>query len=317
MVREGEDVQKKGWFSKSKSSTPPNASASRPPSATSVGQTLSSKDLAEDDGDLPPREEDTPMTSTSSATSPPTPRTDKQLDDATGDAAELPARAGFDLAAMRAVVDGLEQGKGPRHDLTRPTRPELPPPPPSSAMSAQRPQSTPPLITKSADVTPTTSAAYNPTRTAVSELRSASAEPRSFRDMDDALLPSGSEEDARLPSSSSSLSDFPSRSRPPGDLALSPPGVYDGSASWTPVSADKEEAYGGGFGTPFGNPFHPTPFTAVGQTGSAPSNVANPAAAVPVVERDPWSFQTYSGDVSNSTGAKKPPSVFATNPWES
>ena len=314
MVREGEDVQKKGWFSKSKSSTPPNASASRPPSATSVGQTLSSKDHAEDDGDLPPREEATPMTSTSTATSPPTPRTDKQLDDATGDAAELPARAGFDLAAMRAVVDGLEQGKGSRHDLTRPTRPETLPPPPSSAMSAQRPQSTSRLITKSPDLTPTSSAAHNPTRTAVSELRSASAEPRSFRDMDDALLPSGSEEDDRLPSSSPSPSDFPSRSRPTGDLALSPPGVYDG-ASWTPVSADKE-AYGGGFGTPFGNPFHPTPFTAVGQTGSAPSNVSNPAA-VPGVERDPWSFQTYSGDVSNSTGAKKPSSVFATNPWES
>jgi hypothetical protein len=305
VVREGEDVQKKGWFSKNKPAAP-NASASRPPSATSVGRRP--KDQAENDESLPPREEKTPMTST--ATSPSTPRTDKQLDDAIGDAAELPARAGFDLAAMRAIVDGIEQGKGSRHDLTRPTRPEISPPPPSSVMSAKRPQSMSPPITKSPDLTPTTeqrSAMPNPTRSAVSELRSASAEPRS---LDDALLPSGSEEDARLPSSSPSLS----QPRPTGDLGLSF-GGYDG-APWTPVSADKE-AYGGGgsgsgFGTPFGNPFHPTPFTAVGQT---PSNVSK--VAVPGVDRDPWSLQTYSGDVSNSTGAKKPSSVFATNPWES
>jgi hypothetical protein len=297
VVREGEDVEKKGWFSKSKPAGP-NASASRPPSATSVGRRP--KDQAENDESLPPREEKTPM---SSATSPSSPRTDKQLEDATGDAAELPARAGFDLAAMRAVVDGIEQGKGSRHDLTRPTRPEIPPP---SIMSAKRPQSTSPPLTKSPDLTPTTaqrSATPNPTRTAVSELRSASAEPRSFRDIDDALLPSGSEEDDRLPSTSSSL-------RPTGDLALSF-GGYDG-APWTPVAPDKDGGSGSGFGTPFGNPFHPTPFAVVAQT---PSNVSK--VAVPAVERDPWSLQTYSGGVSNSTGAKKPSSAFATNPWES
>ncbi|KAF8274342.1 hypothetical protein EI94DRAFT_1562200 [Lactarius quietus] len=105
VVREGEDVQKKGWFSKTKPSAP-NASASRPPSANSVGQTLRAKNHADDDGGLPPREEKTPMTST--ATSPPTPRTDKQQDDTTDDAAELPARAGFDLAAMRTVLEGIE-----------------------------------------------------------------------------------------------------------------------------------------------------------------------------------------------------------------
>jgi hypothetical protein len=205
---------------------------------------------------------------------------------------------------MRAVVDGIEQGKGSRHDLTRPTRPEIPPP---SIMSAKRPQSTSPPLTKSPDLTPTTaqrSATPNPTRTAVSELRSASAEPRSFRDIDDALLPSGSEEDDRLPSTSSSL-------RPTGDLALSF-GGYDG-APWTPVAPDKDGGgSGSGFGTPFGNPFHPTPFAVVAQT---PSNVSK--VAVPAVERDPWSLQTYSGGVSNSTGAKKPSSAFATNPWES
>lgn len=302
VVREGEDVEKKGWFSKNKPAAP-NASASRPPSATSVGRRP--KDQAENDGGLPPREEKTPMTS--SATSPSTPRTDKQLDDATGDAAELPARAGFDLTAMRAVVDGIQQGKGSRHDLTRPTRPEIPPPPPPSIMSAERPQSKPPPLTKFPDLTPTTaqrSASPNPTRIAVSELRSASAEPRSFRDIDDALLPSGSEEDDRLPSTSPSL-------RPTGDLALSF-GGYDG-APWTPVAPDKDGGGGGsGFGTPFGNPFHPTPFTAVAQT---PSNVSK--VAVPAIERDPWSLQTYSGGVSNTTGAKKPSSVFAANPWES
>jgi len=248
---------------------------------------------------------------TPTATSPPpTPRTDKQQDDATGNLAELPARAGFDLAAMRAVIDGIEQGKASRHDLTRPTRPEIspPPPPPPSAMSAVRPQSPP--VTKSPDLTPTIeqlSATHNPTTTAVT-----SADPRSSRDIHDAL-PSESEEDATSPSSSPSLSVFPSRycSHPTGDSALSPAG-YDG-VSWTPVSPDKD-VYGGDFGTPFGNPFHPTPFTAVGQTGSSPSNVSNASPASPAVERDPWSPQTFS---SNSTGAKKPASVFAANPWES
>lgn len=230
---------------------------------------------------------------TSTATSPSTPRTDKQLDNANGDAAELPACAGFDLAAMRAVVDGIEQGKG--------SRPEIQPPPPSSVISAKRPQSASLPITKSPDLTQR-SVTPNPT---VSEVRPASAKPS----LDDALLPSGSEEDERLPSSSPpTLSEFTFRSRPSGDLALSP-GAYDGGASWTPVSADKE-----GFGsTPFGNPFHSTPFAVVGQTGGpTPSNVSIPA--VPGVERDPWS---YSGDVSNNMGAKKPSSVFATNPWES
>ncbi|KAI9444567.1 hypothetical protein H4582DRAFT_2108463 [Lactarius indigo] len=282
VVREGEEVQKKGWFSKSKPSSP-HPSASRPPSAASVGQTLKSIHHAEDDGGLPPREGKIPMTPTATSP-PPTPRTDKQQGDATGDLAELPAHAGFDLAAMRAVVDGIEQGK--------PT------------MSAERPQPTSTPATKSPNLTPTIeqfSAMHNPTTTAVSDLTS--DEPRSFRDIHDALS-SESEEDATSPSSSPSLSVFPSSSRPTGESALSPLG-YDG-VSWTPVSADKE-VYGGGFGTPFGNPFHPTPYAAAGQAGS-PSNVSNPS--------DPWSRspQTYS---SNSTGAKKPSSVFAANPWES
>ncbi|KAI9453557.1 hypothetical protein BJY52DRAFT_835032 [Lactarius psammicola] len=253
---------------------------------------------------------------TPTATSPPpTPRTDKQQDDATGDLAELPARAGFDLAAMRAVVNGIEQGKANRHDLTRPTRPEISPPPPPSAMSAiwPRPRSTsPPPVTKFPDITPTIehlSAMHNPTTTAVT---STSADPMSFRGIHDALP---SEEDATSPSSSPSLSISPSRPRsdPTGDSALLSAG-YDG-VSWTPVSPDKE-VYGGGFGTPFGNPFHPTPtpFTAMDQTRSSPSNVSNASLASPVVERDPWSSQTYS---SNSTGAKKASSVFAVNPWES
>ena len=141
-------------------------------------------------------------------------------------------------------------------------------------------------------------------RTAVSELRSASAEPRSFRGINDVLLPSGSKEDIRLSSSSTS----PCLT---GDLALSF-GGYDG-VPWMPVSMDKD-AYGssGSFGTPFGNPFHPTPFTAVGQT---PSNILK--VVVPGVEQDPWSLQMYSGEVSNNMGAKKLLSVFATNPWES
>ena len=241
------------------------------------------------------------------ATSPSTPRIDKQQDDATGDAAELPARAGFDLAAMRAVIDGIEQGKG-RHDLMRATRAEFAPPPPPGDMSAEPPQSTSLRITKSPDLTPTIeqqdSARHNPTRTAVSE--STFAEPKSSRDIHDARSPE-SEEDASSsgPSGSPSLSDFPSRSHPTGNSVLS----YDGVPWRAPVSTDKD-AYGGGFGTPFGNPFHPTQFTAVGPTGSSPSNVSNPSP-------DAWPFQTYSGDVTNGTGAKKPSSVFAVNPWES
>ncbi|KAH8981454.1 hypothetical protein EDB86DRAFT_431573 [Lactarius hatsudake] len=290
VVREGEEVQKKGWFSKSKPSSP-LPTASRPPSAASVGQTLKSKHHAGDDVGLPPREGKTTPTAT---LSPPTPRTDKQQADATGDLAELPAHAGFDLAAMRAVVDGIEQGKASRHA----SQLEIPPPPLPPVMSAERPS---PPATKSQGLTPTIeqlSPTHDPTTTAVSELTS--DEPRSFRGIHDALPLSESEEDATPPLGSPSLS----LSRPTGDLALSSAG-YDG-VSWTPVSADKE-AYGGGFGTPFGNLFHPTPFAAVGQTGS-PSNVSNAS--------DPWSRspQTYS---SNSTGAKKPSSVFAANPWES
>lgn len=304
VVREGEDIEKKGWFSKSKPSAP-KASASRPPLTTSVGKTLQPKHQTDDDGGLPPREKKAPMTPTATSP-PPTPRTEKQQDDATGDVAELPARAGFDLSAMRAVIDGIEQGKGSRRDLTRLTRPEIPPLPPPSAMSAERPQSTSSQITQYPTLTPSIvqlSATHNPTTSAVSELTSASAEPRYVRDIYDAL-PSESEEDATSQSSSPSLSVFPSRARHTG---------YD-SVSWTPVSTDKDvyggSGGGGGF-APFGNPFRPTPFAAVGQTGSSPSNASS---ASPVVERDPWSFPS---DVSNGTGAKKASSVFAANPWES
>ena len=287
--------------------------ASRPPSATSVGQTLKSKQHAEDDGALPPREDKTPMTPP--ATSPSSPKTDKQQDDAIGDTAEIPARAGFDLAAMRAVIDGIEQGKEGRHDLTRPTRIEISPPPPPSAISAERPQYTYPPMTKSPNITPTIeqfSSTQSPTASAVSELTPASASPRSLRDIHDALPSESEEDDARSPgpSSSPSLSGFPSRSHPTGDSAFSFTG-YDGGLGSTPEFTD-EDAYGGsgGVGTRFGNPFHPTQFPAVGPTGSSPSNVANASLAVP----DGWSFQTYSGDVS---GAKKPSSVFAANPWDS
>jgi hypothetical protein len=282
VVREGEEIRKKGWFSKSKPSAP-NASASRSPSASTVGQILKPKHPAVEDGGLPPREEKTPMTPT--ATSPSTPRTDN---DATGDAAELPARAGFDLAAMRAVVDGIEGG---RH-----SQPEISPPPPPLVTSAESPQSPSPPVTKSPDLTPTIEQLSAATRTAVNDVES-------FRNIHDAL-PSESEEDARSPgpSSSPSLSDFPSRFHPTGNSPLSFAG-YDGVPWRTP---DKD-AYGGGLGAPFGNSFHPT---AVGPTGSPPSHVSNASLAAP----DTW----FSGDMSNSMGAKKSSSsVFAANPWDS
>src|SRR6266404_7699131 len=295
VVREGEEIQKKGWFSKNKPSSP-NVSITPPPSANSLGQTQKPKDQAnDDDSGLPQREEKIPKTT------PSTPGMDKQQDDLV----ELPERAGFNLAAMREVLDGIKNDEGSRHDLVKPTRLDISPSPPTSIMLAERPQSaSPPSITKSPVITPTVeqkfSATLNPTTPAVSELTSTSPEPSSLRDIYE-TPPSEREENLASPSSS----------RLTGGSTFSVTGYDGGSVPWASSSTDKE-VYGG---TPFGNPFHPTAFTAVAQTGSAPSNASIAASAV---EHDPWSSQTYSksSDVSKGAGAKQA-SSFVANPWES
>ncbi|KAI0297558.1 hypothetical protein B0F90DRAFT_1738079 [Multifurca ochricompacta] len=301
VVQEGEEVPRKGWFSKSKPSAP-NGSTSRPPSATSFGQAQKPKvqaGEAKDDGDLPPREVKTPTVSTPSSPQPATGQ-EQRPNDSTGDSAgELPTHAGFNLAAMKAVIEDIT--------VSGPPLSEIPHPHP-----AERPQSTTPPAVNTPDLRPISmrsSGAHNPTMDGLTDDMSAPAKSVDVRDTSPFASEDGEEDLTGRLSSSRSPSTYHSRTAAGPTLSF----AGDDGTPRTPVVADRDMI--GGFGTSFGNPFRSTTFAAVGSTGSS-SNASNASIVASITDRDPWSFQTYSGDVSDGRNAKKPP-LFAVNPWES
>jgi hypothetical protein len=292
-VREGEQAPKKGWFSRNKSQTPnPSISTSHSPSP--AGQTQKLEQQSTDDSDLPPREAIAPDPPTST---PHTSGTGHQPSDVVDDvASELPSRAGFDLAAMRAVIEGIEGGTQKQQDVNGI---EIAPPPPHRDTATTPPQSPSPPIANSPGPISARAAALGDMR-----------EDRPFRS-EDAAEDANEDDTSRT---SSPASTFTSHSRSMATPTVSFNG--DGGASWTPPVPDKD-IFGsfGSFGGPVGNPFRSTQFAAMGSTVS-PSNVPNASLAASAPEREPWSFQTFSGDVSANASVKKS-SVFAANPWES
>ncbi|KAI0253223.1 hypothetical protein BJV78DRAFT_1302757 [Lactifluus subvellereus] len=319
VVREGEEVPKKDWFSRSKPSTP-DPQTSRPPFLTPE-QSQKSKHQAGDDDDLPPREIRTPE---ASALPLPTSGPEQGPIGIDGDVvSELPARAGFDLAAMRAVIEGIDDGKESQRDDRGSSQPEILLRHQLPATSAERPQFTSPPVV-SPELTPTSahpSGVHSPAVDGFGGFTSASAKALSLNDIRDAPLLDSEDDrndhvaedmDGELTSHPSLLSTLPSHSlAAAGSLSF----TGDDGMMWSPVVPDKDVL--GGFGTPFGNPFRPTSFAAVGSAAS-PSTVSNTNLATSIGDGDPWSFRARPSDVSpNTNSTAKKPSVFAANPWES
>lgn len=317
VIREGEEVPKKGWFSGNKQGAPNGSAATPyPPSITSVGQTQKpDQQQAGGDGDLPPREVDTPEAST------PTTHVQKP-NDVADDIAQLPPRAGFDLAAMRAVVEDIEESSENQPDVSGLARLEIAPPLPPQGIISKNPLSASSPVISSPELTPISeypSGKHIPATSYSSDIRSTSTRSPPLDDTRD-TQPFGFEDatgDAdeahRLSSPSSSTPPLP-HSRLAADST--PSFKSDYKASWMPAVPEKDIF--GGFGTSIGNSFHSTPFAAEGSTAmtALPPNTSNASPAVSIADRDPWSFPSYSGDVSASTSAKKLSMSAAANPWE-
>ncbi|KAH9953368.1 hypothetical protein BC827DRAFT_1262447 [Russula dissimulans] len=291
VVREGEEVAKKGWFSRSKSQ-PSSTSTQRPPSVPSVGKTQQPGQQVGDSVDLPPREANASKASTT------TPNTSQQSNDVADDiAAELPPRAGFDLAAMRADVSGLAPL-------------EVPPPLPLHATVTTEPQFTSPLITNSSEISPTSAHPRIPARDDRSELTPTSAKLPSLSD----IRRPGSEpsDDAKEDDADEDFSPY-TLSVSPNSRARITPTPSMNEASWAPEVPENDFF---SFGAPVGNPFRSTSFVPIGPTTALSANKSTASLAPSITDRDPWSLPNYSGDGPASAGVKKT-SVFAANPWES
>jgi hypothetical protein len=318
-VREGEEVPKKGWFSRNKQRPPGESMSTSTPHSTSitpVGQTQKPDQQAGDDGDLPPREVNASEAPTST---PHAPGTVQQPNDVADDiASELPPRAGFDLAAMRAVIDDIEGDRENRRTVNGFARLETPPPlPPQGTVKKTS------FITSSPERTPISEYSpgmHTPATSVSHDFKFTSTRPLSLNDTRDARgfgshNATGDADEEDSTSSIPSSSTFTPHSRVAPNSTLSFKGDY--KASWIPGVSEKDAF--GGYGTPVGNPFHSTPFAAVDSTAvtALSPKTSNASPAVPIADRDLWSsLPSYSGDVSASASVKKP-SIFAANPWES
>jgi len=304
-VREGEEVPNKGWFSKSKAQLP-STSTQRPPTVPSVGQTQKLGEQGDDDVDLPPRGANASEASTSTLN---TSGTGEQSNDVADDIApELPSHAGFDLAAMRAVVEDINDNQQIQHDMGGLAPLAVPPPLPSHATATTEPQSNSSLITNSSDISPISAHPHIPTGDDDRELTPTSANlpslsnpwPRGFEpsneDADEDLLP----HPLSLSPSSHATTPTPSTNG-------------DGEASWAPEVPEKDFF---GFGTQVANPFRSTSLVPMGPTTALPANTSTASLTASIADRDPWSFPNYSGDRPASANIKKT-SVFAANPWDS
>jgi len=294
VVREGEEVQKKGWFSRSRPRSPNESTpTSYPPSVSSVGrQTQKPEQQPRDDGDLPPREANAPEATTSTLDPSGTRREPSDVADDVS--SELPACAGFDLAALRAVIDDIEGGSRNQQDVSGIERAEFAPPlRPQDTATTQLEATSPPVVSPEPSTARTLSLG-----------NIGAAQPLTS---EDAVEDANEGYASRTPSPATFSTRFPAMPAAP-TLSFR----ADDGESWAPAVPDKDIL--GSFAGSVGNPFRSTQFAASGSTAST-SNSSNASLAASPSERDPWPFQTYPGDVSANTSAKA--SMFAANPWES
>jgi hypothetical protein len=225
---------------------------------------------------------------------------------------------------MKAVIEDIEESNENQRDVSGLARLEIPPPPlpPPQGTIDKNPLSASSPVISSPEVTPISefpSGKHIPARSYSRDIRSTSTRSPSLDDTRDAQsfgfegAIGDADEYATLSSPSSSTPPL-RHSRLAADSMPSFKGDY--KASWMPAVAEKDIF--GGFGTSIGNSFHSTPFAAEGSTAmtALPPNTSNASPAVSIADRDPWSFPSYSGDVSASRSVKKLSVSAAANPWE-
>lgn len=294
-MREGEEQgKKKGWFARRRSTAPtagPNAS--RPPSVSSFPRHKRSpaadKTAAADDDDLPPREgSSTTPAPTTGTTTPATP------DDSGDIASEIPAHAGFDLAAMKAAIG--ESERNPRElampDVPRVAIPQVPP--------HDRAMSAPPLDQDSPEITPTAPTPRDYGHIAagssgnVNGLASTFSRSLSLNDMQ--RLSEDEEEEDEEEEGDDAVTSRHTAAHAAQGPTLSFAGT-DG-AVWTPAPPEEDALYTG-FGV-----------AGRGGLGAFGSPHAFGAAPEPESERaDPWS--------SFAAGDAKKLATYTSNPWDS
>lgn len=271
-----------------------STSTQHAPSVASAGK---SEQQGEDDDDLPPREVNEPEASTST---PHASGTEQQPDDVADNIrSELPAHAGFDLAAMKAAIEDIGEGKQDQLEIPLQATSQPIPDSPELTPTSEHPS----RMNNSAPVSDPTSASDR--LLSVGNNNTHDAWPFESEE-------AAEEADEDFTSRSPALSTFVPHSRAAPGPTLSFDG--DDGASWTPAVLDKDVF--GGFGAPVMNPFGPTQFAAAAGSTALTSNTLSASLASVGDHRDPWSLQTYADDVSSSARVKKP-SVFAANPWES
>lgn len=220
---------------------------------------------------------------------------------------------------MRAVIEDIEGSGENQRDVSELAQLEIPPPLPPQGAITKNPLSTSPPMISSPELTPISeypSGKHIPATGYSRNTRSTSTRSPSLGDTRDAQ-PFGFEDATGDADDDHTLSS-PSSSTPPlANSGFTPPFKGDYKASWMPGAAEKDIF--GGFGTSIGNSLHSTPFAAEGSTAmtalALAPNTSNASPAVSIADRDPWSFPSYSGDVSASTSVKKS-SLAAANPWE-
>jgi hypothetical protein len=211
---------------------------------------------------------------------------------------------------MRAVIGDIEESSENQRDVSGLARLEIPPPLPPQGIITKDSLSASSPVTSSPELTPISKYPSGKHSTRSPSLdHTRDAQPFGFED-----ATGEADEDHTLSSPPSSTPPLP-HSRRAADSTPSFKGGY--KASWMPAVAEKDIF--GGFGTPIGNSFHTTPFAAEGSTAmtALPPDTSNASPAVSIADRDPWSFPSYSGDVSASTSVKKLSMSSAANPWES
>ncbi|VDB84324.1 unnamed protein product [Peniophora sp. CBMAI 1063] len=336
VIREGEEMPKKrGWFGRAKSGNgrASTGSVSRPPTAyTPPPRKSKDGDVKSPvDDELPPREVASPPPMAGSASAGPSiPKTADEAGDL--GAPELPpAHAGFNISAIKAIIDNAAPSDHPPSVGGR-----EPPPAPldlAAAMqaSSSRPQSAPPPHDED-DHTPTRErpeptlslreSIDEPDEHASIKLSTPMTRSLSLNDVSRADESVEDEDEGRLgETSSSSLRAGPSNGFAP------PPSFGEDTAIWAPPPLpEKDSAYRSGmsFGSPFNTGASPfgastTSFGAATSAFGAPSSSGVQlsfgdvdgditSTATSSSDRDPWTIPT-------SSGATKAPPSYLSNPW--
>lgn len=335
VVREGEEVQKKSWFSLKKKSAPPTPKVSRPPSSATFGQhRKSSSSINTDDDDLPPREDskDSTPLAAEQIPIPPTPVTE-QGD--VGSATNIPLHAGFDFNAIKEVLGKADLNPDELQipATSKVTVPHIPPPSHRSESvplpEAESPASTP-RVRSSLDLPNvndhTISIADPSTSDEFTSSFSRSLSLNNLRDERESDMTSFS---GRTPTVASYTQPVPSLSfgSPDGTVwpsqttssyesnpfsGFSDRSLYNGSS--TALRSENPFSLGGGSMTGLnvssplsGNPFAPIEGASLSFGGVDGSITATPTSRL---DRDPW-------DVPSPMFGKKSASTLNLNPWES